>query len=199
MKVVLRFSGIVLLLVGLYFVVLDTRINDDMIEEQSIELESHIVNIEDLDTNTVSIETLQKFEENELKTMYRSMLEISDLDILAPILNDVSNSSLKKGVGLYPETKGIGEKGNCVIAGHSSLVYDCIFNNLHSIELGTRINVYDENCNSYTYIVTVIKNKVEPTDLTILESTDISKEYLTLLTCTDYGKKRFVVVAEMER
>lgn len=209
MRWILRIIGVILLLVGIHSIGLEIETNNEMLKVQNDELEKHIVNVDNTNkytSNTMKTNESSTFENssyivntNEQKKAYKNVLEITDLDIIVPILNDVSKESLKKGVGLYPETKGVGEKGNCVIAGHSSLVYDCVFNNLHNIKLGTKINVYDENCTSYIYTVTDIKDEIEPNDLSILESNDTSKEYLTLLTCTDYGKRRFAVIAEMEK
>ena len=78
------------------------------------------------------------------------------------------------------------------------MIYNCVFDPLHNIELGTEIFVYNENSKKYKYIVTEINESVEPTDLSVLESKDLDNAYLTLLTCTDYGRKRFTVVAKME-
>lgn len=192
--------GVCLLFLGIYLfyddysygVELSKGVETELIDNHIIEVTSQPKNDKKSDKSDAGKKKVNK------KKVYKNVLEIPDLNLTAPILPDISRDSLRKGVGLYPDTKGLGEKGNCVIAGHSSLIYNCIFDSLHNIKLGTKIEAYDEKSNKYVYTVTEIKEKVEPTDVSVLESKDMDNSYLTLLTCTDYGKKRFVVVAKME-
>lgn len=192
--------GVCLLFLGIYLfyddysygVELSKGVETELVDKHIIEMTSQPKDNKKSDKSDTSKKKVDK------KKVYKNVLEIPDLNLTAPILPDISRDSLRKGVGLYPDTKGLGEKGNCVIAGHSSMIYNCVFDPLHDIELGAEIFVYDENSKKYKYIVTEINKSIEPTDLSVLESKDLDNAYLTLLTCTDYGRKRFTVVAKME-
>lgn len=123
---------------------------------------------------------------------YISVLEIPQCHVLAHIYDDVSRTSLAYGVGHYPNTKGIGKKGNCVIAGHSSLIYDCILNEVKNLNIMDKFNVYDKKGKKHVYYVLNIK-VVEPTDMYVLESNDDTRSEFTIITCTNAGKQRLVI------
>lgn len=125
---------------------------------------------------------------------YVNVLEIPQYDILARIYPDVSRTSLAYGVGHYPQTVDIGEKGNCVIAGHSSLIYDCILNEVKNMKLLDSFNVYDKKGKKHIYYVENIM-VVEPTDMSVLDTTDTSRSEFTIITCTNGGKQRLVINA----
>lgn len=123
---------------------------------------------------------------------YVSVLEIPECKVLAHIYDDVSRTSLAYGVGHYPNTKEIGEKGNCVIAGHSSVIYDCILNEVKNLNIMDKINVYDKKGKKHVYYVRNIK-VVEPTDMYVLDSDDNTRSEFTIITCTNAGKQRLVI------
>lgn len=116
-------------------------------------------------------------------------IEIPDLKIKAPILDGVTKDVLDIAVGHFPESSNIGS-GNYCLAGHSSEVYDCVFNNLRLIEKGTRIQIVNEEGVCYTYYVTDIMT-VDPDDIWVLG--DFNDRRVTLVTCTDSGNRRQVV------
>ncbi|MBR5166412.1 MAG: class D sortase [Ruminococcus sp.] len=118
------------------------------------------------------------------------IVEITDLHIKAPILEGTDNKVLSKAVGHFYGTGDFG-KGNYCIAGHSSTLYKEYFNNLKNIELGMTINLYDKEKKKYPYVVTEII-EVAPNETEILN--DFWDNRLTIITCTDDGTKRLVVV-----
>ena len=122
------------------------------------------------------------------------VLEIPDLRIKAPVLEGVGQDVLKKGVGHFPDT-GTPGSGNFCIAGHSSTLYKEYFNRLHEIETGAEIDLYDKEkqCFRYSVSETFI---VEPNEVWILD--DFGDDRLTLVTCTDDGSQRLIVVAKAE-
>ncbi len=83
--------------------------------------------------------------------------------------------------------------GNYCIAGHNSTIYAEIFNDLDNIKIGTEIHLYDndENRTYYTYEVSE-KLIVNPEEIWILNDFDDNR--LTVITCTDDGKQRQVVI-----
>ena len=87
-----------------------------------------------------------------------------------------------------------GENGNFSLAGHSSYRYNEVFNELHKIKLNDEIIIKTLN-NEFTYIVKDIY-EVNPEDTFVLEQDNEIKE-LTIVTCTNKGKDRLIVKAQI--
>lgn len=124
------------------------------------------------------------------------VLEIPDLDIKAPVMDGTEHEVLSKAAGHFPDTGALGE-GNYCIAGHNSTIYAEIFNEMKHIEIGMEMYLYDNNAGrtKYTYIVT--KNFiVEPSETWVLE--DFGDDRLTIVTCTDDGTQRQIVVGMLK-
>lgn len=119
------------------------------------------------------------------------VVEITELNIKAPILEGTEQSVLSKAAGHFSGTGDFG-KGNYCIAGHSSTIYKEYFNSLKNAEFGMKVNLYDKNKKCYTYIVKEVKI-IEPDETWILD--DFGDDRLTIVTCTDDGTQRLVVVA----
>lgn len=122
------------------------------------------------------------------------ILRIPCIDSENPVREGVSEGVLADSLGHEPETAMVGDKGNCVIAGHRNYSFGQYFNRLNEVALGDMIYV-DTATDTYSYSVTDIK-VVEPEDLSVLEETDT--ETLTLYTCTPLylATHRLVIVAE---
>lgn len=118
------------------------------------------------------------------------VVEIVDLKIKAPVLEGTDNETLSKATGHFIDTGEVGS-GNYCIAGHSSTIYKEYFNNLKNVEIGMEINLYNIEKNCYTYIVTE-NFIVEPDETWILN--DFGDDRITIVTCTDDGTQRQVVV-----
>lgn len=121
------------------------------------------------------------------------VVEIPDLDIKAPVLEGVGNDVLRQAAGHFENTGDIG-KGNYCIAGHSSVIYKEFFNNLKNVQNGMEIYLYDKSKNRYTYVVTE-SFIVNPDETWILD--DFEDVRVTIVTCTDDGTQRQVVVGKM--
>ena len=121
------------------------------------------------------------------------VVEIADLNIKAPILEGTDNDILSKAAGHFTGTGDFG-KGNYCIAGHSSTLYKEYFNNLKNIEIGMTITLYDKDKKSYNYTVAEL-NIVEPSESWVLD--DFGDNRITIITCTDDGSQRLVVVGTM--
>lgn len=131
----------------------------------------------------------------DLKLSYSNVLYIPSVGIKAKVFEGIDKSNLSRGVARDLNTVKIGEYGNCVVAGHSSVKYDCIFNKLKDLGIGEKIIAYAEDGVSYTYTVKY-KYTVKPTETGILRTTDENIRQLTLYTCTDGGENRLVLVGE---
>lgn len=118
--------------------------------------------------------------------------EIPSLDIKVPVLEGTDNKALQVSAGHFEGTGALG-KGNYCIAGHNSTIYAEIFNDLDQIKIGDEMYLVDINKNRtrYKYVVTEYKT-VEPSDTWVLN--DFGDDRLTVISCTDDGKQRQVVV-----
>lgn len=123
------------------------------------------------------------------------VLEIANLHIKAPVLEGTDQSILSKGAGHFTGTGDFG-KGNYCIAGHSSTLYKEYFNNLSDAEAGMTITLYDKEKNHYDYTVSECFT-VEPNETWILD--DFGDTRITIITCTEDGTQRFVVVGKKNK
>ena len=120
------------------------------------------------------------------------IIEIKSLNIKAPISEGTTGDVLKFAIGHFKDTAKPGKKGNCCLAGHASNLYKANFVNLHKISDNAIIKIHTTK-GTYKYKV-YEKTVVKATQMDVLDATK-NKE-LTLITCTDNGKKRFVVKAK---
>ena len=129
------------------------------------------------------------------KLMKENMVvEIADLHIKAPVLEGTEQSVLSQGAGHFEDTGSFG-KGNFCIAAHSSVLYKEYFNNLKNVSDGMEIILYDKEKNSVSYKVSE-HFIVEPNETWVLE--DFGDNRITLITCTDDGSQRLVVVGLLD-
>ncbi len=132
------------------------------------------------------------YREYQKKKLFRDnpVVEIQSVSIKAPILEGTDNKTLSKAAGHFTGTGDFG-KGNYCIAGHSSTIYKEYFNNLNMVSIGDKITLYDKNKKEYIYTITE-KTIVEPNETWILN--DFGDNRITIITCTDDGKQRQVIV-----
>lgn len=109
-------------------------------------------------------------------------IEIPKINVHLPIFHGSSKAELSQGVGhLFGSSLPVGGIGtHSVLAGHTGLANQILFNDLVELEEGDcfYIRVYDK---TLTYEVDQIE-VVEPTDSSLL-GIDKSCDYVTLLTC----------------
>lgn len=122
--------------------------------------------------------------------------EIPRLDIKVPVLEGTDQKSLQVSAGHFEGTGALGH-GNYCICGHNSTIYAEIFNDLDQIKIGDEMYLIDtdENRTRYTYIVTDYRT-VEPSDTWVLN--DFGDDRITVISCTDDGKLRQVVVGMLK-
>lgn len=124
------------------------------------------------------------------------VFEIPNLDIKVPVLEGTDNETLAVSAGHFPDTGSVGH-GNYCIAGHNSTIYAEIFNALDQIRIGDKMYLTDNDTNrtKYTYVVTEY-NIVDPHSVEVLN--DYGDDRLTVISCTDDGEYRQVVVGKLE-
>ena len=122
--------------------------------------------------------------------------EIPCLDIKVPVLEGTGSKELQVSAGHFEGTGALG-KGNYCICGHNSTVYAEIFNDLDKIKTGDEMYLVDndEKHTKYRYIVTEYRI-VEPNNVSVLN--DFGDNRLTVISCTDDGKQRQVVVGKLK-
>ncbi len=119
-----------------------------------------------------------------------AILEIESIGIRYPVVEGCSSANLNKAIGHLSETGKIGEKGNCVLAGHNGSRYGEFFTKLNQVTTGDKVTLRDIEGKLHTYEVTETF-VVGPYDNSIKTQGD--SEELTLFTCAERGTKRFVV------
>ena len=122
--------------------------------------------------------------------------EIPRLNIKVPVLEGTDSKALQVSAGHFEGTGALG-KGNYCIAGHNSTIYAEIFNDLDQIKNGDEMYLVDKDTNRtrYLYIVTEYKI-VAPNQVEVLN--DYGDNRLTVISCTDDGTQRQVVVGTLK-
>ena len=117
-------------------------------------------------------------------------VQISSINVDAPIVQGDSFEQLKKGVGQYVGSADPGERGNLVLSAHND-VFGEIFRHLDQLQPGDEITVFS-NMRAYTYMVeeTLV---VDPLYVQVVAPT--TNETVTLISCYPYlvNDQRIVV------
>lgn len=124
-----------------------------------------------------------------------SQISIPKLNILAPIVEGTDSYSLSVSAGHFKDTAKMGGRGNYCIAGHSSSIYNCIFNDIHNINILEPMYFTNSAGKTFTYYVTE-KFVVEPTEIEVLKQ-NTSDKICTIVTCTDNGERRYIIRGKM--
>ena len=128
-------------------------------------------------------------------TTYKNVLQIPKISVLVVIGKGTSKEVLAQGVGWHETTVKPGQKGNSVIAGHSSDTYACIFNDLNTMQLLDSFYVFDDTGKRHVYYVTE-KYITQANNTGVLANTDTSKSIVTLYTCANGGADRLILVGK---
>ena len=121
-----------------------------------------------------------------------AVLSIPSLGISYPVLTDESEELLKVSLCKYwgPSPN---EVGNYCVVGHN-YKSGKMFGKLSMISIGDEVTLKDLTGKTITYSVND-RYVVEPTDVSCTSQLTNGQRELTLITCTDYGKRRLVVKA----
>lgn len=124
-----------------------------------------------------------------------AIMEIPSLTLKSIIVQGTNMNDLKYYLGHFEDTAMPGGNGNFCIAGHSSTVYNEILNNLYKVNVNDQIKIQTLT-EKFTYVINE-KFVVEPTKIDVLDQDNNIKE-MTIVTCTDKGKKRLIVKAKLK-
>ena len=81
------------------------------------------------------------------------LIEIEALELKYPIVEGADSKQLAYGIGHIPDTAAIGNKGNCVLAGHRGSRYGTYFKYLNKLVQGDMVKITDKEGNVYQYEV----------------------------------------------
>ncbi|MBP5330272.1 MAG: class D sortase [Lachnospiraceae bacterium] len=123
------------------------------------------------------------------------VISIEKIDIVYAVVEGIEDINIFYAIGHFPDSVGIGKEGNCALAGHSGGTNGKFFQDLKDLEKGDEVVMTDLEGYEYTYVVTEIF-VVNPEDVYVVQDLGKPGKYLTMVTCTNYGRKRLIVRAE---
>lgn len=184
--------GLALLSVPLYFRFIGNQRNEQMIQEfqKIVEEQEHEEEKEEHGQTASEAAISEEDAATLAKAEVIGLIEIEALDIKYAVLEGAGSYELSCGIGHIPDTAGIGEAGNCVLAGHNGSRYGTYFTNLKNLKEGDVIKLTDKKGNQYFYEVESMK-VVGPYDNSVKDQGEETE--LTLLTCENSGTMRLAV------
>ena len=135
----------------------------------------------------------QEIKQAEVKQTYEPGEEIAIMRVNSVGLG-TDNKYLKYYACHFEGTAMPGEEGNFSVAGHSSYLYNQVFNELHKVKINDEIEI-ETTKGIFKYKITE-KFDTEAENTSVLTQ-DMSKKEITLVTCTNGGKKRLIIKGEI--
>ncbi|MCR4720811.1 MAG: class D sortase [Lachnospiraceae bacterium] len=117
------------------------------------------------------------------------------IDLCYAIVEGVEYANIGVSIGHFEESAGIGQEGNCALAGHNGGFYGRYFGDIKDLRKGDEIKLTDLLGQEFTYNVTT-SFKCEPTDIEVVGELEEKGKYLTLVTCCENGARRYIVRAK---
>lgn len=121
-----------------------------------------------------------------------AVLDIPSRNIRGQVVNGIDDETLKDYIGRFESSAEPGQIGNFCVAAHNN-IYTELFANLHNVQIGDRVRIVTKDM-EYVYRVTS-KEKVTPDRTDVLEGSN--KREITMITCSDFATKRWVVKGEL--
>ncbi|WP_195238073.1 class D sortase [Clostridium perfringens] len=202
----MRKSLIILCLIGIILVALSLtldykseKIKNDLIESYKINSEEQEHKNEDnqieqnIDNGNSNIQVNKRINSsvNIKNENIIGILKISSINLEAPIM--LGEENLNYVVAKYRNSPSFGESGNVILAGHNNMK-GSIFRSLHKLKIGTIVEIQSDN-KIYKYKITT-REIVEPNNSSLLLQ-DLSKNEITLITCTNHAKQRLILKGEL--
>lgn len=184
--------GLAVMSVPLYFRLNGNKRNEQMIQEfqKIVEEQEHEEEKEEHGQAAPEATLSEEDAATLAKAEAIGLIEIEALGIKYAVLEGTGSYELSCGIGHIPDTAGIGETGNCVLAGHNGSRHGTYFTNLKTLQVGDVIKLTDKKGNQYFYVAESMK-VVGPYDNSVKDQGDSVE--LTLLTCENSGTMRLVV------
>jgi len=175
-----------IILLGL---IIDKYIKDKKIEDRTQEVLS-IIREQEILNNDLDI--IQEIDAEMDGYQVIGIIKIQKIDIEYPILEKTDKTSLDLSITKFWGNK-INQIGNVVLAGHNNL-NNKMFGKINKLQEGDIIELTDKQNVTINYKIfkTYI---VDPNDITCILPEDENSREVTLITCTNGDKERFVVKA----
>ena len=122
------------------------------------------------------------------------VITIEKIDIVYAVVEGTEDNNIFYAIGHFPDSVGIGQEGNCALAGHSGGTNGKFFQDLKDLEKGDPVVLTDLDGYEYTYIIEDIF-VVNPEDVYVVNDLGKPGKYLTMVTCTSRGNKRLIARA----
>jgi len=125
------------------------------------------------------------------------IIKIDKIKAKYPVVEGVKAENLRVGIGHVTGTSGIGQPGNCALAGHRNYTFGRFFNRLDELAVGDEIIVSTKK-SDFKYKV-YEKLVVKPDDVSVLKGNK-DDSILTLITCTPIyiATHRLIIHARLE-
>ena len=191
--------GLAVMSVPFYYKITGSQKSDEMVErfEHMIEQETVTEHEEKEDCGQEKPEAA--ISEEDAATLSKEdvigLIEIETLDLKYAVLEGTESHELSCGIGHITDTAGIGEKGNCVLAGHNGSRHGTFFTNLKTMEMGEIVKLTDKEGNSYSYVVESMEI-VGPYENSVKAQGEEAE--LTLITCENKGTMRLIVKCRLQ-
>ena len=120
-------------------------------------------------------------------------LEISNIKLKTYILKNCTEASLNKAVAKFWGANP-NEEGNLCVAGHNAPRNSNMFYKLKQLKIGDELTISDNKIGKVEYVIYDIYT-VTPDDVSCIKQDTNGKKEVTLITCTNNSKKRYIVKA----
>lgn len=174
----------------------DTEDTEDTEVTHTITIDNHYDELGLVEEEQLEEESAEKTRERLKNQEVIGIIEIEKIKLIYAVVEGTSDDNLGVAIGHMLNTAGLGQTGNCALAGHRGGTSGPYFKNIDKLSVGDEIKLTNTNGNEYLYHVTE-SFIVEPTDVWVAEN-NATEALLTLITCTDNGSKRLIVRAKMD-
>ena len=168
----------------------ETPIDNNQESQDSTIDDVEVDDVNDIEDGTTS--TVKQTDKKKIEKEYIGYLEIKKINLRQGLVskksyyNNVNRNIQILTTSDYPDK----EKGNVILAAHSGTSSISYFKNLYKLSAGDEAKIFYKNY-VYTYKIVNIYNV--PKTGSIVINRDVSKQCLTLITCTKNSKNEQTV------
>lgn len=123
-----------------------------------------------------------------------ALIDIEKISVHTVIAEGSTLDVLENNIGHFENTAMPGELGNFSIAGHRNTINNEVFRNIDKLQVGDEIKI--------TTLTNIFQYKINEIFVTSPSDTDVLNQSLdektmTIVTCTNRGKDRYIVKAKL--
>ena len=123
-----------------------------------------------------------------------ALIDIEKIGVHTVIAEGSTLEVLENNIGHFENTAMPGETGNFSIAGHRNTINNEVFRNIDKLKVGDEIKI-----TTLTDIFQYEINEIfvtSPSDIDVLNQ-NLDEKTMTIVTCTNRGKDRYIVKAKL--